>query len=56
MDVPPLGMPSNGRMDRCEEEAAGPRDMSPPCIIKDGMRRWKGVSLYAPDAQRARKF
>lgn len=60
MEVPPLGMSSNGSMGRRVvaevEEAAGPSDISPPWIMKDGMRRWKGVSLYAPAAQRARKF
>jgi hypothetical protein len=56
MDVPPLGMSSNGRMGRRREDAAGPREMSPPWIMKDGMSRWKGVLSYAPEAQRARKF
>lgn len=39
-----------------EECAASPREMSPPWIMKPGIKRWNGVLLYAPVAQRARKF
>lgn len=57
--MPPLGMSSKGRggLELDEEEVRdGLSEMSPPWIMKPGMRRWKGVLLYAPLAQRAMKF
>lgn len=58
--MPPLGMSSKGRggLELAEEEEVrdGLSEMSPPWIMKPGMRRWKGVLLYAPLAQRAMKF
>lgn len=59
IEVPPLGMSSKGRggLELAEEEVRdGLSEMSPPWIMKPGMRRWKGVLLYAPLAQRAMKF
>lgn len=55
MEAPPFGM-SNGKGDDEEALFAAEREMSPPWIMNEGMRRWNGVSLYAPEAQRARKF
>ena len=56
--MPPFGMSSNGSMgfELLVGDAAGPREMSPPWIMKPGINRWKGVLLYAPLAQRAMKF
>lgn len=36
IDVPPLGVPRGAEV---------VRDVSPPWIMKDGIRRWKGVEV-----------
>lgn len=55
--MPPLGI-SKSSMGLLEAEgfAAGPKEMSPVWIMKPGMIRWKGISLYAPHAHSAMKF